>query len=563
MRLLRTFVRAYPRRSAAALAALLAGALAEGLGLSALLPLLTLAVADGGPRAGIAQAAVERLGLAGRPWALLALIVAAIAVRGGCLLLAHRQVGYTVARVATDLRLRVIRALLAARWEFYAGQPVGAAANTIATEATRAAGAYLHGMTAAALLLQSLVYVAVALLVSWPAALVAFAIGLAFFYLMSRLVRASRRAGARQTALLRSLLARLTDLLQAVKPLKAMAREEVGRALLEEETVRLDRALRREVISKEMLRALQDSAFLLLTVTGLYVALAWWRLPLPAMMVLAVVLARILGQLGKVQREYQVVAACESAYWSLRRTLDAAEQAREAPLGRTVPALRQGIRFEDVGFAYEAGWVLRQARLEIPAGAWTTIVGPSGAGKTTLVDLLTVLLRPQAGEIYVDEVPLADVDRRAWRRMIGYVPQETLLLSDSILVNVTLGDPAVTPADAAAALRAAGAWDFVAALPHGVQTPVGERGARLSGGQRQRLAIARALVHGPALLVLDEATSALDTGSEAEICATLQGLRGRLTILAVSHRPALVDAADRVYRVDEGRVTRLPAAAPR
>ena len=572
MRLLTTFVRAYPRRSAAAFAALLVGALAEGVGLSALLPLLALAVGDGaavsiqgGPGRAVVGA-LARLGVEGRPWALLLLIVGAITLRSGFLLLANRQVGYTVARVATDLRLAVIRALLAARWEYYAGQPVGAAANTIATEATRASGAYLHGMTAVALLVQSLIYVTVAVLVSWQVALVALGAGLAFFYLMGRLVRASRRAGARQTTLLRSLLARLADLLQAVKPLKAMAREETGGRLLEEETVRLDRALRREVFNKEALRALQDSAFMLLTVIGLYVALTWWRLPLSTMMVLGILLARILSQLGKVQREYQIMATSESAYWALQKTLQEAEHAREVPLGREVPRLARGIRFEDVGFAYATGWVLRDARLEIPAGGWTTIVGPSGAGKTTLVDLVTALLRPQTGEIWIDDVPFADVDRRAWRRMIGYVPQETLLLSDTVLVNVTLGDPDVSAADAEAALRPAGAWEFVAALPQRMDAAVGERGARLSGGQRQRLAIARALVHRPALLILDEATSALDGDSEAGICATLQALRGTLTILAVSHRPALVDAADRVYRVDEGRVTpsdRVSAAARR
>jgi ATP-binding cassette subfamily C protein len=560
MRLLTTFVRAYPRRSAVAFAALLVGALAEGIGLSALLPLLTLAVGDGassgqGGPGGAVFAALARLGLGGRPWGLLLLIVAAIAVKGGFLLVANRQVGYTVARVATDLRLAVIRALLAARWEYYAGQPVGAVANTVATEATRASGAYLHAMSAIALLVQSLMYVAVAVLVSWQAALVALVAGLAFFQLMSRLVRASRRAGARQTALLRSLLVRLADMLQAVKPLKAMAREDTGAAWLEEETVRLDRALQREVFSKEALRAIQDSAFMLLTVAGLYVALTYWRLPLPTMMVLAIVLSRILSQLGRVQREYQVTATCESAYWALRRMLDEAERAREVPLGHTAPTLARAIRFEDVGFAYATGCVLREARLEIPAGGWTTIVGPSGAGKTTLVDLITALLRPQEGEIWIDDAPLADIDRRAWRRMIGYVPQETLLLNDTILTNVTLGEPGVGAHDAEAALRAAGAWDFVAALPLRMETPVGERGTRLSGGQRQRLAIARAMVHGPALLVLDEATSALDAESEAEICATLQALRGKLTILAVSHRPALVQAADRVYRVDEGRVT--------
>ena len=189
-------------------------------------------------------------------------------------------------------------------------------------------------------------------------------------------------------------------------------------------------------------------------------------------------------------------------------------------------------------------------------------MGPSGAGKTTLVDMLTALLRPDAGEIWIDGVALGTLDRRAWRRMIGYVPQETLLLNDTIFCNVTLGDPALTAADAERALRAAGAWEFVVATPDGPSTLVGERGARLSGGQRQRLAIARALVHRPRLLILDEATSALDVGSEAQICETLRALRGELTILAVSHRPALAMAADRVYRVHEGRITPIVGETP-
>src|SRR3989338_3830451 len=141
--------------------------------------------------------------------------------------------------------------------------------------------------------------------------------------------------------------------------------------------------------------------------------------------------------------------------------------------------------------------------------------------------------------------------------MIGYVPQDTLLLHDTILGNVTLGDPDLAEHDAARALRAAGAWDFVAAMPDGIHTTVGERGAKLSGGERQRLAIARALARGPKLLILDEATSALDAETEAEICASLRALRGSLTILAISHRPALVAAADRVYRVEEGTIVRL------
>ena len=149
-------------------------------------------------------------------------------------------------------------------------------------------------------------------------------------------------------------------------------------------------------------------------------------------------------------------------------------------------------------------------------------------------------------------ISLQEIDLRRWRSIIGYVPQETLLLHDSILHNVTLGDPELGYDDAERALRAAGAWEFVSRLPDGLDTVVGERGGKLSGGQRQRIVIARALVNRPRMLILDEATSALDPESEKAVRRSMEELKGQLTILAISHNRAMVSAADRVYQMAEG-----------
>jgi ATP-binding cassette subfamily C protein len=170
------------------------------------------------------------------------------------------------------------------------------------------------------------------------------------------------------------------------------------------------------------------------------------------------------------------------------------------------------------------------------------------------VDLVTGLLKPLRGEIWIDDQPLSQIDQKSWRRMIGYVPQETLLLHDTIRNNITLGDADLSEKDAEGALRAAGAWEFVQSMPQGMQTIVGERGGKLSGGQRQRIAIARAIVHKPALLILDEATSALDPQSESAICETMIELRGQLTILTISHQEALVGIADKAYHVLDGKI---------
>jgi ATP-binding cassette subfamily C protein len=549
------------------LALLLAG-VAEGIGLSALLPLISIAIGSqtgAGPGASASHSGVERvvteylsaLGLTPTLGVLLVVIVLAIVLKSTLVLLAKKQVGYTVAGVATDLRLALLRALLVAQWEYFHRQPLGALANSMATEAVRTSKAYLHGASMSALIVEALVYTGVALLISWKATFVSLAVGLILAYLLKRLIRKARRAGIRQTELLKSLITHLTDTLLSIKPLKAMARESRADSLLAKKTNRLNKALQKQVLSKEVLKAVQEPLFVALLAIGLYVVLVYWHLPLATVMVLIFLLARIVKQVNKIQQQYQEMVILESAYWSLQDTIREAQRAREPELGSEVPSLNQSIRLEQVNFTYDEESVLRDASLSFPAGLFTAIVGPSGVGKTTVADLVTGLIRPQQGEVWIDDLPMQQVDVMSWRKMIGYVPQETLLLHDSVLINVTLGDPDLTVADAERALRAAGIWEFVAEMPQGMHSTVGERGGMLSGGQRQRVAIARALVHRPALLILDEPTSALDTESECAICETLQRLTGEYTILAISHRSTLMSAADRAYHLQDGKALLL------
>ncbi len=273
---------------------------------------------------------------------------------------------------------------------------------------------------------------------------------------------------------------------------------------------------------------------------------------LTTVMVLVVTLGRAFSFLGKVQKQYQKLVQGESAYWAMQDSIAAANDAREQLHGGSTPSLDSSIRFDQVNFAYDKHPVFNGLTLEIPAGSLTTLIGPSGAGKTTIIDLTIGLLRPDSGEVQLDGRSLEALDIRAWRDMIGYVPQDTVLLHDSVLHNVTLGDPTLSTADAERALKAAGAWDFVARLPEGLETVVGERGGKLSGGQRQRIVIARALVNNPKLLILDEATSALDPDSEAAVRESMEQLKGHLTILAISHNRAMVSAADHVYQLSDG-----------
>jgi ATP-binding cassette subfamily C protein len=567
MHLLKTFARAYPLQSAVMLFALLIAGLIEGVSLTALLPLLNQVLVEPGTPAGDASGmeadseagdflldAIEVAGFSPSVEVLLIIILLGAIFKGGLTLLARQKVGYIVAHVATDLRLSMLRAMLASRWEYFLHQPVGRLTNSMSIEAVRAARAYLHGATSISHVIEAVVYFTIATLVMWQAALFALVVGLLIYGLLGRLVKAARKAGNRQTKFTRSMIARLADTLLSVKPLKSMGRDRLVNTVLMSETKGINLALRREVMSSEVLSAGQEVLFALVLVVGIYVTLVKLELPFATVMVLGFLMYRILHKIGRVQRTYQKMAICESAYWSIHKTIEKTELAVEHPGGKLAPTLEEGIELKDVGFSYDDKRILDELSLTIPAGSFTAIIGPSGSGKTTILDLIIGLLQPACGKVLIDGVPLQDLDMQRWRRTIGYVPQETVLLHDSLFNNVALGDPDVSEADVVSALQAAGAWTFTEKLAEGIHSNVGERGGMLSGGQRQRIMIARALVHRPRLLIMDEATTALDPQSEAAICETLQQLSGRQTILAISHQPAMLEAADRAYRMQDGHV---------
>jgi ATP-binding cassette subfamily B protein len=221
--------------------------------------------------------------------------------------------------------------------------------------------------------------------------------------------------------------------------------------------------------------------------------------------------------------------------------------------------VKGNFRFEDVSFHYPDGdtAVIQDFNLAVRAGESIALVGHSGAGKSTVLNLVIGFVRPTGGRILLDGRDMREIDLRAYRRFISVVPQESILFEGSVRENVTYGLSGVPDAVVESALRDANAWEFVQSLPEGIQTHIGERGAKLSGGQRQRLAIARALIRDPRVLILDEATSALDSESEALIQEALTRLmRGRTTFI-VAHRLSTIRGADRIAVLEDGRIAEL------
>ena len=390
MRTLITYFTVYPRRSFYVLLAFLAAGVAEALSLTAILPLLSIAVGDP-VDSNIGKFIVQLLGrvdIDPTIGAMLLIILCGLIFKSLVLLVANRQIGYTVANIATKLRLELIEALFASRWQYYLHQPVGSLTNSIATEASRAAIGFSHAAAVLSLSIQVFVYVLIALLVSWQAALTSLIIGAIFLLSMSRLVRVARKAGTKQTLVYRELLSYLADVLGSAKPLKAMARDKVTDSILRSQTTQLEEATRREVMSRESLKAIQEPILAAFTTGGLYAVLVIWELPLSAVTAMVILFVRILTLSSKMQRRYQNLLVFESAYWSIRRASEAARSSAEMRTGRLHPTLKQGISLQHVDFNYDNKVIFRNLNMEIQVKSFTTITGNSGAGKSTLIDLL-------------------------------------------------------------------------------------------------------------------------------------------------------------------------------
>jgi subfamily B ATP-binding cassette protein MsbA len=259
--------------------------------------------------------------------------------------------------------------------------------------------------------------------------------------------------------------------------------------------------------------------------------------------------AKFLGQFPALVQPG--LAAAERAFELIDHPLAVAER----PGALAIHAFREGIRFEDVAFEYQPGApVLRDVELEIRPGEVVALVGPSGAGKSTLADLLPRFHDVTGGRITVDGHDVRDLRLARLRALFGIVTQETILFHDTVRANVAYGVEDASQEAVEAAARAANAHEFIAAMPQGYDTVLGERGIRLSGGQRQRIAIARALFRNPPILILDEATSALDTESERLVQQAIEELMHERTVLVIAHRLSTVRRADQILVLEGGRI---------
>lgn len=550
------------RLAGAALVAL-ALAAAEGTGLLLLLPLLAsigLAMDDGltGRLAGFIGTSFAALGL--QPTLLT--VLAIFLIVSTCQALLYRT--YLLLnpsleqQVVLALRKRLYAAIVRVEWSYFIGQRTNDLVHAVTSEIDRTGSAVYQLLTLMTGLAVSSVYVAIAFRLSPVLTGLVAAIGLVLLWTMRSRTRTSSQMGEKYSEISRRQFHMISESIAGLKVAKSCGAERrdiliFGEHARERTTAYLDllRTFARAKMGLDLTTAVLISGLL-------FVAVQWLGLRGAGLLMLIFVFGRVMPRIMSLHESVQVLVSSVPAFTVVMRVIDACEAHAERTLEAgpdPLPLLRD-VHFDNVSYTYDgaSGTAIDGVSLMIPAGRTTAFVGPSGAGKSTLADLLIGLLRPASGCIRVDGRALSADDTAAWRRAIGYVPQESFLLHDTVRANLLWAKPDATEEQMWDALGRAAAASFLRTRREGLDTIVGDRGVRLSGGERQRLALARALLTKPALLVLDEATSALDSHNEEQILAAVRDLAGTVTTVIVTHRLSAIRRADLIHVVDRGRI---------
>jgi len=557
---IRRLLREQPYRFVFVVTLLGASGLAEGVGIASIVPLIDIM---GGSDSSVTpsrfasfiKAILDFLHMPFTLGAVLGLFLAFLMMQQFLILAQNRLMTASAYKFEADLRTGLFDALLGSDWSFMLRQKSGEMLSAMTAEPMRAGYAYKSLANLLGSMLVAIVYAGLALALSWQmTAIVLFAGAMIMFLLRGRL-KAAHNYGFRTSELNADVQGHVQESLSAAKLLKGCSIEEESQEAFHALAHVLAHNQFLGVMNQFVSKFIYEVSALAIIVGVIFLAVTRFELAPAEILVFLFVFYRLSPRLSQAQKALQSVMTLFPGLSVIDSMKVAAVASAERAGGEPFRALESGINFSQIDYAYHDGHpVLRGVTLDIERGRTTAIVGPSGSGKTTVVDLLMGLLSPDHGMISVDGVSLAEIDLHEWRTRIGYVAQDASFFHASVRDNIRLTKPDATDDQVSEAARFAYAEEFIENLPEGYDTIIGDRGVALSGGQRQRLALARAILRNPDLLVLDEATSALDAESEHKIQSAIEELSRRMTVIVITHSLSTVRLADRIYFLESGQV---------
>lgn len=540
--------------------------LLEGIGINAIIPLFSFISGGGTPSDSISAFIARLFGyfhLRYDARTLLVFIVFLFLLKAVFVILSQYVTAGVVADFERRTRGKLLAGTFAAHWPFLSSQKVGHLDQTLTTDVAGSSAALSYFSSAILVTANLVIYTALVMNLSPTIGGLAALAGLFIFMGFRPLLHKTRAVSALMVAQFKNIAHFASEHLLGSKILKALRVEtaalERGEALFDEMkqlTVRI--AFLRNVVPT--LLQLVGVFF----IVGLFVFLyktATFHFASFAVIVYA--LNKVFGNLQFVQTNLHAMSMQLPFVSSVLCYAKEAEDAREADVGKESFSFKNELRFDRVSFAYtsESRLALADISFAVKRGEIVGIIGPSGAGKTTLVDVLLRLISPARGKISLDHIDVNAIQLDEWRSKVGYVAQDIFLLNGTIAENIRFYDDSVTKESMRSAAKMANIYDFIVSQSKQWETPVGERGLSLSGGQRQRIALARALARAPELLILDEATSALDHESELLIQQSIASLKGVMSIIIIAHRLSTLSIADRLVVLEGGRVTETGSPA--
>ena len=493
----------------------------------------------------------------GRAITLVVVFVALMLLRAILNALATVRQNAFLERYEMALRKDVYNAIGAASWESLSDRSGSDLIQLISVQCRQARLCLQWTIGLIASAVSALMQLAIAICMSVPVTLVALVVGASFLFLFRPFQKKSKEFGKKAVEVNRELHRETQNQLNSIKEIRAYGVEDHHSELFAKISQKYyDISLR-----TTQLRVVPQFCYAVAAAILIALAFVYSVLILDTgtaqLMVLVYIFSRLWPVFSSWQGQMQNIQSAVPAYETIYESVDKLMQGyREPERQNGTFAFDREVSFENVGFTYRNGSeeVLHDIEFVLPRGSVTALVGPSGAGKSTTADLLLGLLQPTRGQILVDGVALNHNNLGAWRKAIGYIPQEPLIINATVRENLLRFHPEATEVEMIDALKRSLAWPFIEKLPQGLDTVLGDKGVRLSGGERQRIVLARVLMGKPKLIILDEATSALDYESENFIRETIRSLRNNTTVVIIAHRMATIRGADRAIVLLNGKI---------
>jgi len=534
----------------------------DGIGITFLFPLLGVLEGSGPPDNQVGRLFYDLLSYMGVNESLVAilLLIGGVFVLKGIFTFAEGSYrGYLTAYVMRELKSRMFEAYSKMNYSYYSLKNTGHFTNVINEQINRFFNSFYYFSLTISNILMTIGYLFFAFIVSWELVALSLSLGVVLlisYRFLNKIVHRISRLNATEAGVLNKLLIQVLHAFKYAVSTNQLNHLRTGVLISVQKLARYQ-------MKQEIMRSLTHSIREPLSVMFVLGIVAFqavvMKVELAPMFVVILLFYRCMGYIFNIQVTWQNTMSEIGSLELVNDEFENLNKNREHGGLNKIPSLKKTITLQNISFSYNKEPVLNKLNMRILANKTVAVVGESGAGKSTLIDMLTLLLKPQSGQIEIDGVPGQEVELASWRKQIGYVLQDTVIFDDTVANNICLweGD-SVNDNDLLNRIKNAAIQayisEFIETLEDGYETVVGDRGVRLSGGQRQRLFIARELFKQPNLLLLDEATSSLDSESERYLQESIDALKGKMTVLIIAHRLSTIRNVDYIYVLDKGKL---------